>query len=80
MGKAFPISDGRLVTTSYDDAADELTLIIETAEGDLLLSVVMAMDEARELAGRLIEGYVQDLDITPEKIIRGERPSGSGPH
>lgn len=70
MSNTIPISDGRFFTTRYDEATDEMTLIIETAEGEVLLGVVLAMDDARELANWMIDGYAQDMDITPEKIIR----------
>lgn len=69
MSDTIPLSDGRFLTTQYNKVTDELTLIIKTAEGEVLLGVVLAMDDARELAYWLIEGYVQDLDLTPEKII-----------
>lgn len=70
MSNTIPIGEGRFLTTRYDKAADEMTLIIETAGGEVLMGVILAMDDARELANWLIEGYVQDMDLTPEKIIR----------
>ena len=65
-----PLSEGRFLTTKYDKATDKMTLIIDTADGEVLLGVILAMDDARELAGWMIGGYAADMDITPEKIIR----------
>ena len=70
MSNTIPISGGLFLTTRHDEAADEMTLIIETAGGEVLMGVILAMADARELARWLIEGCAEDLDITPEKIIR----------
>jgi hypothetical protein len=74
MSNSIPISDGRFITTHYNEATDEMTLTIETPERQELMSVIIPMDEARELARWLIEGCAEDMDITPEKIIHSGRP------
>lgn len=74
MSDTIPISEGHVITTRYDDAADEMRLIIESAEHEVLLNMIMPMDEARRLARWLAEGLAEDAGLTPEEIIQDGRP------
>ena len=74
MSDTMPISEGRFITTRYDGSADEMTLIIESAEHEVLLNIAMPMDEARRLARWLAEGLAEDSGLTPEEIIHGGSP------
>jgi hypothetical protein len=49
-----------------------MTLIIESAEHEVLLNMILPMDEARRLARWLAEGLAEDAGLTPEEIIQGE--------